>query len=109
MKHLKVGNYTCLVGQNAEENWSLLKSSNKKDILFHLSKFPSCYVILRIEDQEPNLEVIEQVAKICLDNTKYKNLKNVYVDYTVLQNVRKGDYIGELEFISLRKVSKVRI
>ena len=107
MKELIVGGYACLVGGNAKDNWKILEESTTTDTFFHLSSFPSCYVILRCEF--PDISLIMECASVCLENTKYKNLREVYVDYTHVRNVKKGDVIGEVEYLSHRKVKKIKV
>ena len=97
----------CLVGNNAKENWLLLDNAPPTAIFFHLSSFPSCYVILYNSKYDPLF--LYKAAKICLDNTKYRNIKGIYVDYTPISNVEKGDTPGEIVYRSSRKVKKVKV
>lgn len=102
--------YQCFVGSNAKENWQLLSESNPTDIIFHLHSFPSCYVILKNDsDTFPNSDIIQETAIICKTNTKYKNLKNIKVDYTFCRNVEKGNVVGEMIYKSNKKVFCVKI
>ena len=48
-------------------------------------------------------------AKICKDNTKYKNIRNIKVDYCRCSNLFKGLVIGEVIFHSKRQVKQVKI
>lgn len=107
MKKGYIQNFQYILGNSAEENWEILDLSQEYHILFHLQSFPSCYLILNCDN--PNLEIIKKCAEICLENTKYKNLKNVYVDYTKIKNVKKGDKIGELIYTSNRQVKNIRL
>ena len=93
MKEYKVGEYICLVGGSAKENWEILSQSEQKYIFFHLTSFPSCYVILQTEEKVDK-SILQECAEICLDNTKQKNMSGVYVDCTPVGNVRKGEKIG---------------
>ena len=108
MKITTVNSITCKIGQNAKENWLLLDSiSNKNFWFFHLSSFPSCYVILETENlTESSLKLCAEICKI---NTKYKNLKNIKVDYSQCKNIIKTDKLGEIEYISNRKVKQILI
>ena len=110
MKQLSIDNITYRIGTNAKENWNLLEKSKPTDILFHLSSFPSCYVILENDTKDfPSMYIIEQVALNCKLNTKYKNLKNIKVDYTLCDNVEKGEFVGELIYKSNRKVLSIKV
>lgn len=102
----EISTVECVVGQNAQENWNLLDNSQPQWHFFHLSAFPSCYVILKADD--PSNETINDAAKICLQNTKHRNAKNVLVDHTVCSNVQKGTVQGELQYKSRRKVKVIR-
>jgi predicted ribosome quality control (RQC) complex YloA/Tae2 family protein len=111
MKELFINNIKCKIGNNAEENWKILDESKENYIFFHLSSFPSCYVILEIENEIKNIfelnKIIEQTALQCKLNTKYKNLKHIKVDYCPVSNVIKGDKIGEVYYKSNKKVKNI--
>lgn len=108
MKEIAIEGYTCLVGGSAKENWEILEKAKQRYLLFHLTSFPSCYVILQAEE-EVRRETIVKCAKICLENTKQRNMRGIYVDCTPVGNVRKGEEIGEIYYISSKKVIKMRI
>lgn len=105
MKKIQIESYTCLVGSNAEENWEILSHSRQKHIFFHLASFPSCYVILQTEEKVGQ-NILEQCAKICAENTKYKHMSNLRVDCTQVSNVVKGQKVGEVYYKSNKKVMK---
>lgn len=98
----------CKVGQTAKENWNLLANAKPEYFFFHLSSFPSCYVILECEEI-PYMETIYECAKLCKNKTKYKNIPNLYVDYCNCGNLYKGWKLGEVLFHSNRKVLKVKV
>jgi predicted ribosome quality control (RQC) complex YloA/Tae2 family protein len=66
-------------------------------------------VILEHVLEEVPESVIVECAEICKAGTKYRNLKNLKVDYCQCSNVMKGDVVGEVVFKSNRKVKIVRI
>ena len=68
----KINNIIFKIGKNSKENWELL-NENKNYLWFHLSAFPSCYVICC--DENPTSEMIQFGTKLCKQNTKYRNLK----------------------------------
>lgn len=108
MKTETVQGYTCVVGTDKEENWRLLDESESLYWFFHLSDFPSCYVILQTEEKVEK-SIITACAKLCLENTKFRNMRNVYVDYTTIDNVKKGDMVGEVYYKSYKKVKKIKL
>lgn len=96
---------TCWIGQSARDNWTILDQSSSEDIIFHLTSFPSCYVRLAGD----STDYIQTCAELCRNNTKYRNVPNVYVDYTRRDNIDKGVIIGEMVYKSNRKVHKIKI
>jgi predicted ribosome quality control (RQC) complex YloA/Tae2 family protein len=110
MKSIEIQGILCKIGCNAIENWELLEKSNENNLLFHLTSFPSCYVICEsMNGDNINLEIIRQCAILCKNNTKYRNLKNIKVDYTTCNNIIKGDKIGEIIYKKNKKVKKIII
>ena len=95
------------IGKNQQENWDLIDSSHEKFTWLHLNAFPSGHVV--IEDQNPSSEVIFAAASLCKENTKYRNLKNVKVAYTLIGNLKKGEKIGSVYYNSNRKVKYINV
>ena len=111
MKIIFIENTVCKLGENANENWCMLDSAHPNDLFFHLSSFSSCYVILECGDVEGEIStiIIQVAAEICKAGTKYRNLKNLKVDYTPCGNVVKGEKVGEAVFKSQRKVKQIKV
>ena len=108
MKTLNINNIKCNIGTNARENWELLDAAEEHHLFFHLSKFPSCYVILENENN-CEIESIKEAAKVCKANTKYRKLPYVKVDYTFCKNVVKGENVGEIFYKSNKKVNNILV
>ena len=110
MKTFNFDNINIKLGTSAKENWNILSESEPYNLFFHLSSFPSCYVILECnEDTIINNDILQECAKICKLNTKYKNMKNIKVDYTRCDNVMKAKNVGEVFYKSNRKVKQIQI
>lgn len=108
MKLFEFNGYTCYLGQTAKENWELLNKSCDKDLFFHLSSFPSGYVILKYNEKYmPEMLVV--AAKICKNGTKYRNFRELKVDYCYCDNLNKGENIGEVYFKNRHKVNQIKI
>jgi hypothetical protein len=111
MKEIFINNIKYKIGNNAEENWKILDEANDNHLFFHLSSFPSCYVILEIENEIKDIfeinKIIENTALECKLNTKYKNLKYIKVDYCPISNIIKGEKVGEVYYKSNRKVKNI--
>ena len=95
------------IGQNSRENWDLIDNSNQNYIWLHLNSFPSCHVV--IEDENPSNELLLEGARICKDNTKYRNLKNLKICYTTISNLIKGHEICSVSYKSNRKVKYIQL
>lgn len=104
----EINGIVCKIGQNAKDNWELLKCSKNTNYFFHLSSFPSCFVVLECDDT-PYIETIYGCAKMCKSKTKYKNVPDIYVDYCMCDNVRKGKEIGEIVYISNKRVLRIKV
>tara|TARA_B100000482_G_scaffold191666_1_gene177372 strand:+ start:2242 stop:2568 length:327 start_codon:yes stop_codon:yes gene_type:complete len=98
--------YICLkLGENAKENWELISETKNNNFYWvHLDSFPSGHVI--IETQTPTTLIINEAGKFCLENTKYRSLKNVHAVITRVSNLILSDKIGQVEFKSKRKTTK---
>lgn len=90
-------NYIIYLGKNAQENWDLL-SKNKKCLWFHLENFPSGHCVIECSREIFNFDksIIIFCCQLVKDNSKYKNLKNIKVMYTLLKNIKKGNKVGEV-------------
>lgn len=107
MKILNYDDYVCKLGENAKENWELLDNSSENNIFLHLSSFPSGYVI--IDANHPTIDMIYIAALLCKNNTKYRNILNIKVDYCRCSNVIKGDIMGDVIFKSKRQVKQIKL
>lgn len=106
MKLITIENILCKIGNNSKENWALLDNvQNQNFWFFHLTSFPSCYVIA--EQEIIDNETIKAIAILCKQHTKYKNLKHVKVDYCICNNVEKGELSGEIIYKSNRKIKTI--
>jgi hypothetical protein len=105
MKNFVFEYHTIKAGENSADNWKLLDATENEDCyVFHLSHYPSGYVIL---SGEITTKGIYDAAVICKSRTKYLRVPRLVVDYSHRSNVKKGDVVGELIWISRRKVSNV--
>eukprot|EP00928_Gymnodinium_smaydae_P080222 TRINITY_DN63971_c0_g1_i1.p1 TRINITY_DN63971_c0_g1~~TRINITY_DN63971_c0_g1_i1.p1 ORF type:complete len:373 (-),score=81.83 TRINITY_DN63971_c0_g1_i1:28-1146(-) len=109
MRIIQVGDFSCKVGENAQENWELVDQSKKHHWFFHLTDFPSPYVVLECDKQEPNVHIKEQCAEICLSLSKQRGNNKVKVDATPCGNVRvdKKDAVGECDYKNEGKVEVI--
>jgi predicted ribosome quality control (RQC) complex YloA/Tae2 family protein len=109
MKFFYKTNYKFIVGSNEKENWKILSDSKPHDVFFHLSSFPSCFLIIDNNTENyPEYDILLYAATICKNNTKYRNLNYITVDYTFCNNVIKGDKVGEIYYKSNKKVLKIK-
>ena len=107
MKRIVHNDILVEIGENAKENDLLISSSEPTDYWFHLSSFPSPHVVVHYHS--PDLDTIYFAANLCKENSKYRRLKNINVEYTSICNLRKTDKIGEVEYRSNRQVNILRI
>jgi predicted ribosome quality control (RQC) complex YloA/Tae2 family protein len=103
----EIKNIKIKLGENAKENWNILKNVNDNYWWLHLDAYPSGHII--IENENPPKEIIEEAMILCKNNTKYKNLKNLYFFMTQIKNLKKGDEIGEVYFKNKKKIKKIKL
>lgn len=110
MKKYNINNYILYIGCTSDDNWKILSTSKSWHIFIHLSKFPSCYGILNTDiNTIIDKQILIKCCRIVLDNTKFKNIKNIKFDITSCNNVRKGDFIGEVIYKSKSKIQTMLI
>ena len=83
--------YTITIGQNAQNNWDIIKQASQNDIWLHIANLPSCHVIIQSPEKK-NLKipkkVINYAAGKCKEHSKFKNVKNLKCIYTTIKNVK---------------------
>jgi len=85
MKVLELEDGVCKIGQNAQENWDIIKESNQTDLWFHIDKLPSCHVVLSTKNKKFDKDDIRTCAKLCKENSKYNGTVNII--YTQIKNI----------------------
>jgi len=98
--------YRIQIGQSAQENWDLIDSAHALDLWFHLEKFSSPHLILHMHMHDiPSNKIIYECAQMVLENSKYKNLKNIYVIYTFIKHVKKdSSKVGSVFTSNTKKI-----
>lgn len=107
MKVVKSNEVHIKIGQNAKENWDLIKTSNNEWWWFHLKSFPSCHVI--VESEILTSEHLYEAASLCKENSKYKGFNNLKISYCKINNIVLGEKEGSVNFKSNRKVNDIKI
>ena len=87
------------IGQDAQDNFDIIDSSNPNDIWFHLYGESSCHVIASINpeiklDKKQKRQIITQGALLCKQNSRHKSAKNVNIIYTEIKNIEKTEIVG---------------
>ena len=99
----------------AQDNWNLFDTSkeiNEDYVWFHLNSFASPYVIMysTIDDIKAVGKIetyINYGAALCLEKSKYSNLKDTKIIYSTLKKLNKGGKVGEIIVLGKRKLVKV--
>ncbi len=91
MKTYMIDGLVFHVGQNAEENESLVLRGrlHPNNLWFHLQHFPSPHGVLHCEGKEVGDDVIMQCATKVKERSKHKNAARVSVSVLALQYVRR--------------------
>jgi hypothetical protein len=113
MKIEEFNNVKFILGQNAQENWNILDQAKKENeyyVWFHLNNFPSGYVIMysTISDLTDNInEYLIFASNLCKNNTKYRNLSNIKICYTILKKLEKTKNVGEIIIKGKKNIIKI--
>ena len=92
----KYGEKNIIIGQYAEENDEIIKNAKQSDLWFHLAKLPSCHVILSSNCKPLDNNMIKYCAQLTKENSKYKNINLVTVNYTEIKNVKRTEKKGQV-------------
>jgi predicted ribosome quality control (RQC) complex YloA/Tae2 family protein len=96
-----------MIGTNAKDNWDIIKQSNCDWLWFHLEKFASSHIVICKPSNDITRTEINTACQLCVDNSKYK-FKNIGLVYCQVNNLRLGEEVGSVNFISNRKVNKIK-
>ena len=83
----------------------LLEKMKTITFSFKIISILSCYIRI----QNPTKDMIMKAASFCKLYTKYRNLPNIKINYTIINNVKKADKVGSVTFNSNRKVQDIKI
>lgn len=114
MKIFNYENVEFVVGENQDDNYNILDKYTRENpdfIWFHLNSFPSGYVIMLETldnlDKNHSQNLLNYGANLCKMQTKYKNLKDIYIIYTRLRKLKKTDCVGEV--LVTGKCSRIKL
>jgi predicted ribosome quality control (RQC) complex YloA/Tae2 family protein len=96
-----------IIGTSALENWKIIDESDENDIWFHLDNYPSSHVILKTNNktlESLNKQTLIHCGSICKKHSKYSNIKNIDVIYTLIKNITKSTEIGSVNTKLTKKI-----
>jgi predicted ribosome quality control (RQC) complex YloA/Tae2 family protein len=90
---------TFYIGKNQSENFEVIDKGSSHDLWFHAKDDSSCHVICKLPNDINNKKdlkyLIKKGALLCKTNTnKLKNISNVEIVYTQIQNISKTQVPG---------------
>jgi len=106
MKEHLINDVIYRVGRSAKDNTQLIKDSDPEWLWFHLDKFPSCHVVACLS--LPDSTIISTAAALVKTHSKYK-FKHVGVNYCKISNLRHGQAMGSVYFISNKAVQSIYV
>ena len=92
-------NYTIKIGQNQNENQTLLESMNENDTWFHLSDYVSPHLIINVDFHNLSKQDIYRIGVILKQHTKYKKENNILIDYTLRKDLKLTKTSGMVNLI----------
>lgn len=88
IKEVKVDNFKVLIGRDSESNdYLTTKIASEDDIWMHAKGVPGSHIVIRVKENIPTPEVIKEVAKLAIKNSKSKT--NGIVVYCKAKFVKK--------------------
>jgi predicted ribosome quality control (RQC) complex YloA/Tae2 family protein len=97
------------IGRNAKDNFDIIDSSNKNDIWFHVDNLPSAHIISSVPENMNKKElkyIVKKGAMLCKEHSKYQNIKDLNIVYTMISNVIKTNIIGTVNLLN-SKIIKI--
>ena len=98
------------IGTCKEENFDVIDKGNPTtDIWFHAKNVSSCHVIVLLSDlgkisRKEKQKIVKKGAELVKKNTaKLRDQREVEINYTNLENIRKTSYKGCIEIIENRE------
>ena len=106
MKLVVFNNINFKIGENALDNWRIIKLSDKEHYWVHANDVSSAHVIIEID--EPLEDEIQFACMKCKEFSK--NVKNT-TSYIIskVNNLKLGDTVGEVHFKDSTKCRNVII
>lgn len=99
--------YIVYTGKNATDNWNIIDKAEPYDLWFHLENAPSSHVIIHsCNNIDIPSDLIYKMAIICKKHSKLKNISNVSVIYTKIENIKKATEVGS---VITQKVKKILV
>lgn len=100
------------IGKNSVDNWNLLDNLCQDYIWFHVSDYPSSHIILEYNFsnyKKLNKQTLIHCASICKNKSKAKNIKNIEVNYTSINNLYKGEEVGSVYYKDINRVKTITV
>jgi len=106
MKEININGIIFRHGTDANDNTQLINDSEADWVWFHLTKFPSCHVVVCQNTLDES--IINSAATLVKQNSKYK-FKHIGVSYCQIKNLKHGTNPGSVCFVSKRQVKYINI
>jgi len=86
-----------MIGENKDDNDLIISQAKQSDIWFHLANLPSCHVIIENSKENPvTKEMIKYCCLLVKQNTKYKNIGKLRVQYCSIKQVKRTNEPGKV-------------
>ena len=106
MKKSKIDIYDIVLGQNRDENQSLLEAMNLEHTWFHIKDFPSAHLWINVNYNELSKSQIYRCALELKKNSKFKKWNNIEIIYTLGKNLQLTNKAGT---VFANKTKKIKV
>ena len=100
--------YTIIIGNNENDNDSLITKSSSEDYWLHLSDYPSPHCIINNPSgKRVHAKVINHAAYLTKKYSNYTAIKKIKVDVTRIKYIKKTEKKGLVTVTHILKVLNI--
>ncbi len=97
IKEVRIDNFLVLIGRDSDSNDYLsTKMAYPDDVWMHAKGVPGSHILIRVKDCLPTPEVIKEVAKLAIKNSKSKTKGTVVYCKSKFVKKIKGSKSGQV-------------
>ena len=96
------------IGKSAQDNHDIIDEANPTDLWFHVEDNSSSHVIAKLDesyDRKQLKYIVKQGAILCKQHSRYSNVKQLNIIYTIIENISKTNIPGSVITTNVKKIT----